>query len=151
MEALLTSTTPIGIPEVGIRLSRTDNTYGIKIRGDCRSTQKLGTLFNNPTAPGVWKFANNGSNLLQNAPDAGNGLSGQYFPSDGTPHMLSLRALGNTFTGYYDGLQSATYTSNLTQFNTAGSIGLMNHNGIPIIFKWVVAYPMSSAITTTIT
>lgn len=131
VDASIRSSSGNAIPEIIMR-GDTGNNTGIKVRGDCRTIDSGGTgsLLNTPF---------NNWNFLGSAP------SNFSFPSNGTFQTLSIQAVQNSFSTFYNNTNTVNLTDSSTGINNSnGVIGFANHNGIPITCQWIRAYPATS-------
>jgi len=129
VEASVASSSGSAIPEIIMR-GNTSTNIGIKVRGDCRSSNNGGTgsfLFG--------PFSNWGF------------LYAPYnfpFPSNGTYQTIKFSGTSSNFAFYYNNTPTTTYSDTNANYNTSGVIGFANHNGIPVNLAWIRAYPSTA-------
>lgn len=133
LETSLSSGSANAIPEFILRGNTTNNT-GIKSRVDCRAPTGqagVGSYLNNPFASwSVLYFPNNYS-----------------FPSNGTLQKIQFSTSSSNYAFSHNNTLATTYTNNnSTLMNTEGAIGVANHNGLPVTFSWIRAYPSTSNV-----
>lgn len=104
---------------------------GIKARVDSRLANNgtVGTYINNPF--NSWAVLYRPNTVS--------------FPSNGTSQKLTFVASSSNFSFSSNDFQVSTYTNNAIAFNnSSGVVGVANHNGAPVSFRYIRGYPSTS-------
>jgi hypothetical protein len=129
IETSVRSSSSTGIPELIVRGNIANNT-GMKARADCRAAGNggVGSLVTPPFAS--WNLLTQPQNFS--------------FPSNNTAQRLLFTCSSSNFTVFYNNSNVGSYTNSLADYNNDGVIGFANHNGRPVTYEWIRAYPSTS-------